>query len=92
MKGALTDSVRVEELLKIGFGPCFIEPVSWVSGSLAKLLGYRFIIRANFLKDGVTGSWLWYGDIVLVSESLELRVGPAIFASVQIVNEVISSI
>ena len=73
--------MSVEELLKIRFGPSFIEPVSWVSGGLANLLGHRFVIRTDFLKEGVTGSRLWNRDIVLISESLELRVGPAMHES-----------
>jgi hypothetical protein len=68
----------VEKLLEVRLGPSFIEPVSWISGGLANLLSHRFIIRANSLEESVAGSWLWYGDIVFVSESLELRVGPAI--------------
>jgi hypothetical protein len=75
---ALTNSMGVEKLFEVRLRPGFIEPVSWISGSLANLLGHRFIIRANFLEESVAGSWLWYGYIVLVSESLELRVGPAI--------------
>jgi hypothetical protein len=73
--------MSVKELLKIRFGPSLIEPVSRVGGSLPNLIGHRFVVRAGFLKEGITGSWLWYGDIVLISESLELRVGPAMPAS-----------
>jgi hypothetical protein len=78
--------MSVKELLKIRFGPSFIEPVSRVGGGLPNLLGHRFVVRASFLQEGITGSWLWYRDIVLISESLELRVGPAMHASAQILN------
>lgn len=68
----------VKKLLEVRLRPSLIEPVSWVSGGLTDLLGHGFIIRTSSLKESVTGSWLWYGYIVLVSESLELRVGPTI--------------
>jgi hypothetical protein len=79
--------MAIEELLEIRLRPSFVEPVSWVGGGLASLLGHRFIVGANFLEESVTGPWLWYGDIMLVSESLELRVGPTTHVSVGAIGD-----
>jgi hypothetical protein len=53
------DSVSVEPLLEIRFGPGIIEPVARVGGSLASLLGNCVKVLANLGQESVTLAGLW---------------------------------
>jgi hypothetical protein len=69
----------VEPLLKIGLRPSLVEPVSRICSCLTSFLSNRLVIRANFLKEGVSLAWLWYWNIMSVGERFELGVGPAVY-------------
>jgi hypothetical protein len=67
----------IEPGLDVRLRPSFIEPVTWVSGGLADLVGNSLIVRADGLKERVTGTWSWVWNAVAVKELLELRLSPA---------------
>jgi hypothetical protein len=71
------DTTLIEPGLDVRLGPPFIEPVAWVSSSLADLVGNSLIVRADGLKERVAGAWSWVRDTVAVKELLELGLSPA---------------
>jgi hypothetical protein len=68
----------IEPSLDIRVGPRRVQPVTWVSGSLAKLGGGRLVVLADSLEEGVALAGLRYWDAVLVGEGFKLGVGPAV--------------
>lgn len=63
--------MAVEELLEIRLGPCLVKPAAWVGSSLSSLLGDVVVLSAKLREKTVALSWLWYRDVVIISESLE---------------------
>lgn len=69
--------VVVEPFLQVRLRPGLVDPIAGVRGLLLSLLGRRLVVRADCLEVLVTLAGLWYWDVVLVGECLELRIGPA---------------
>jgi hypothetical protein len=67
----------VEPRLDVRVGPRRVEPVAGVGSGLAELCSGRLVVLADGFEERVALAGLGNGNAVLVSESLELRVGPA---------------
>ena len=68
----------IEPRLEVRVGPGSVKPVTGVVGSLRSLLSDGLVVLANGLQKGVALAGLRDGNAVLVSEGLQLRLGPAI--------------
>lgn len=68
----------IEPRLEVRVGPGSVKPVTGVVGGLRSLLGDRLVVLANGLQKRVALAGLRDGNAVLVSEGLQLRLGPAI--------------
>lgn len=69
----------IKPFLKITLRPGSIQPFSRVVDSCIGFLGNGIIARTNLLEKSVTLVRLGNGNVMVVSESLERTVGPAIF-------------
>jgi hypothetical protein len=67
----------VEPGLKVGVGPCSVEPVTRVRSSLRDLVGNRLVVLTYNLQERVALTRLGNWDAMLIGKSLELRVSPA---------------
>lgn len=76
------NTALVEPGLEVRVRPGLVEPVTRVGGSLLELVGDSLVVTAGRLKERVTVAWGRVGDLVVVEEGLELRVGPARCTSV----------
>lgn len=67
----------IKPLLKIRFRPGIVQPVTGVGNSRTGLIGNSFIIVADLVEEGITLSWLWNRNAVLVGKGFQLRLTPA---------------
>jgi hypothetical protein len=71
----------IEPRLEVRVRPGSVEPVTGVVGSLLGLLGYGLVVVTDSCEERVTLAGLGDGNAVLVGESLELRIRPAVIVS-----------
>jgi hypothetical protein len=67
----------VEPGLQVRVRPGLVEPVTRVVGAFGDLVRGRLVVLTDRLEKSITLAGLGHGNAMLVSERLELRVGPA---------------
>jgi hypothetical protein len=71
------NAALIEPGLEVGVRPGLVEPVTRVGSGLAGLVGNGLVVGAGSLEERVAAARGWVGDVVVVEESLELRLSPA---------------
>src|SRR5579862_48083 len=78
-------SVLVQPGSELKGRPGVIEPVTRVCSAIANFLRDRFVISTSSAEEGIALSWLRVTDSMLIQESLQLGIRPAIEIDVSLI-------
>ena len=70
------DPALVAPRFEFRLGPGLVQPIAWVGGRFAELVGDELVVLAGFGEERVVGRWLRVGDAVTIEEGFELGFGP----------------